>query len=42
VKCHEQRENLGPFRAKTSLAYVLVRMIVEPLLPGIPTVPGLG
>jgi hypothetical protein len=30
VKCHVQSENLGPFHAKTCLAYVLVRMIVEP------------
>ena len=27
-----QRENLGPYHSKTGLAYVLVRMIVEPLL----------
>jgi hypothetical protein len=30
LKCHVQRQNLGPFRAKTCLAYVLVRMIVGP------------
>jgi hypothetical protein len=32
AKCHVQRENLGQFHSKTGLAYVLVRMIVEPLI----------
>ena len=33
VKCHVQRENFGPFRAKTGLAYVLVRNLEFIIMP---------